>query len=616
MVPPMIDPLAHDDRQNDQLIGRRGFIAAGLSGAAATLIAPAGAARAAARAGTRQIAPVAGTPYSQMPVRAQFPHLPAIPIDPAGTADTLARLETRAAQVVQSKQGLTKRYTLGGSTRTAYDFLYGPSAGSAGPRSLEHPAQFAIGWTTLPDVYEDGQRSLDRWTASLSDADAATRQFWPMVAEHGTGYNLLLPERVTSDRARALRRTFGAAWTSEVRASLAAGNLYVIDLSIFEGLEPQTVNGAARFTPATVTLLVRDARARTLAPVAVRVSGRDGRDGTVFARDRATDGAWLYALQAAKTSITVFGVWLGHVYHWHIVTAAMQMAMFNTLPSEHPVHQLLAPQSKFLIQFDEVLLNLWSDIAPPTSISSGTELLQLANSYAEGRSYFDDDPKVTLRRLGLREADFTDRTAWDRYPVAQRMLAVWDLVETYVAACVAASYPSDAAVAGDAGVQAWISAASASDGGNVRGLPAMDSRATLARVLTSLLYRVTVHGVARLNRTSNPALTFVGNFPHTLQRTDIPSPRARIDTKTLLTYLPNTASIGSALSFYFTFAFSTPYEPFIPLAGAGHELFFQGGRTDPRNQALIELRRGLARFIDGYQPEMPQRFQWPRNIET
>ena len=31
-----------------------------------------------------------------------------------------------------------------------------------------------------------------------------------------------------------------------------------------------------------------------------------------------SDPAWLYALQAAKTSITVWGIWLGHVYHWHI----------------------------------------------------------------------------------------------------------------------------------------------------------------------------------------------------------------------------------------------------------------------------------------------------------
>ncbi|HEU4656312.1 MAG TPA: lipoxygenase family protein, partial [Capillimicrobium sp.] len=345
-------------------------------------------------------------------------------------------------------------------------------------------------------------------------------------------------------------------------------------------------------------------------------SGHRGRDATVFARGRATDGAWLYALQAAKTSITVFGVWLGHVYHWHLVTAAMQMAMFNTLPAAHPVRQLLAPQSKYLIPFDQALLSLWPDIAPPTSLSSGDELLELANAYAAGRSFFDDDPKPTLERLGLRAADFTARTRWDRYPVVGRLLEVWDLVEAYVGACVEASYRSDAAVAADEDLQRWIATASAPDGGNVRGLPAMNGRAALARVLTSLVYRVTVHGVSRLNSTSNPALTFVANFPHCLQRTDIPHPHEKLGTRRLLSYLPNTATIGEALSFYFTFAFSTPYEPFIPLHGPAAELFFPGGASAPRNRALVELRRGLARFIDGYQPDAPQLFQWPRNIET
>ncbi len=608
------------DRATGGGMRRRGFLGAGLAGATAALIGPARAPAAPRQAPADGAGPAAapasgGGAIGQMPVRDRFPHLPAIPVDPAGSLDTLAKLAVRTQQTTQAKQSLTHEYTIGGRTRTAYAFLFGAAA-SGPPRSLEHPEQFSLGWTTVPDVYGAGRRSLQTWASSLTDADAATKQFWPMVAEHGTGYNLILPERVGSARARALRRTFGAAWTSEVRAALAAGDLYVIDLSRFEALRPQTVHGAPRFTPATVTLLIRHPRSGALRPVAILVSGYQGRGRTLFARPGSTDDAWLYALQAAKTSITVFGVWLGHVYHWHLVTAAMQMTMLNTLSAGHPVHDLLAPQSKYLIPFDDVLLTLWSDVAPPTSLATADELLQLANDYAAERSFFDDDPKTTLARLGLRKADFTQRRAWDRYPVVQRLLEVWELVETYVTTCVEAMYGSDAAVAGDAALRAWIAASSAPDGGNVRGLPEMTSRAALVRVLTSLLYRVTVHGVARLSSTSNPALTFAANFPHCLQRTDIPGPRARLGTKRLLSYLPNTATIGASLGFYFTFAFSTPYEPFIPLEGADADLFFPGGPRSRRNQALIALREGLAGFIDRYQPDQPQRFQWPRNIET
>ena len=642
-------------------MGRRGFVGAGLAAAGAALIPPAATARAPAAAGSegsRQGGPSPATSngtYSQLPLRDTFPNLPAIPVDEAGTADTLARLEIREQQELQAKQGLTQRYTIGGRTRTAYAFLFDGSSGlrnsearsalaeslrknpdgaaaaiqgnldrqadgaTGEPLSLEHPEQFSISWTNFPDVYGAGQPFLSDWAASLTDADAATKQFWPMIAEHGFGYNLIVPERVTRARAGELRRAFGSAWNRKVRRALAAGNLYAIDMSLFETLEAPTVGGVPRFTPATITLLTRNPRNGSLKPVAVVVSGNGGSGRQVFARSKSRDGAWLYALQAAKASVTLYGVWLGHVYHWHIVTAAMQMAMFNTLPDAHPVYRLLAPQSKFAIPFDDALLALWPTIAPPTSLASGNDFLALANDFAAGRDYFDDDPKTTIERLGLRRRDFTANEAWDRYPVVQRLLEVWDLVETYVETFVSTSYASDAAVAADADLQTWIATAGSSDasaGGNIRGLPPMDSRDALQAVLTSLVYRISIHGISRLNSTSNPALTFTANYPHCLQRTDIPSPRARISTRELLGYLPNTHTISSAVTFYFTFAFSTPYEPFIPLGGVAQDLFFPGGGSDPRNRALIDLRRGLGRFIDDYQPGLPQPFQWPRNIET
>ena len=597
---------------------------------------------------------------SQLPLRATFPNLPAVPVDEAGTLDTLARLAIREQQELQAKQGLNEKFTINGVTRRAYAFLFGGEAAAArsearralaeslrdnqgqapailkqklrrradtapaaraagGPLSLEQPEQFSISWTNFPAVYESGRRSLPRWAASLTDADSATKQFWPMIAEHGFGYNLIIPERVTDARAAAVRSEFGSAWTRKAQKALKAGDLYVIDMSRFEALQPQTVNGSTRFTPATVTLLIRNPRTQSLTPIAILVSGYQGAGRQAYARQTASEGAWLYALQAAKASVTVYGVWIGHVYHWHLVTAAMQMTMFNTLPTDHPIYLLLAPQSNFAIGFDDALLALWSELAPPTSLASSDEFLALSNDYAAGRSYFDDDPRTTIDQLELRQRDFTAEEPWDRYPVVQRQLQAWDLVQTYVETFVETTYASDAAVAADQGLQSWIAASASTDastGGNIRGLPETSTRAALEKVLTSLLYRITIHGISRLNSTSNPALTFTSNFPHCLQRTDIPSPGAQISTERLLTYLPNTDTISQAVTFYFTFAFSTPYVPFIPLAGVDAELFFPGGLADERNRAQVAFRRGLADFINDYQPEMAQRFQWPLNIET
>jgi hypothetical protein len=593
----------HDGTDDGVRLRRRGFIGAGLAGAGVALV---GATRTA-----RAQAPASGGPVGQLP-QPGYPHLPAIPTDPAALPDTLQKLEVRGAQTLQAKQALTHRYTIGGATRDGYTFLYGAEP----PRPLDHPDQYAIGWTTMPDVARVGAGHLHRWSAALSDPEAATREFWPTVARYGIAVNIVGPQRVTGALSGELRRAFGSAWTRAVQSAADAGELYAFDMRRFEALAPQKTPDGVRFTPATVTLMRRHPRSGDLRPVAVMVSGPQGAGRQVYTRERATDGAWLYALQAAKTSITVFGIWLGHVYQWHLVTAAMLMTMRNTLPSGHPVSQLLAPQSKYLIAFDQALLLQWSSIAPPTSLTTSDQFLALCNEFADGRRFFDDDPAVTLAHMGLRERDFSDREPWDRFPVARKMLTVYGLVERYVRAVVHASYASDAAVAGDAALQAWRTASAAPDAGNVQGLPALTSRAALTAVCTSLLHRITIHGASRLVSTPNPALSFVGNFPHCLQRTDIPGPRTAIDTPTLLSYLPNTKTIGQALDFYFIFAFSTPYEPAIPLGGPGADLFYPGGPDSPRNRALIDFRKGVAGLIRAWQPDVPQLYQWPRNIET
>ncbi len=142
----------------------------------------------------------------------------------------------------------------------------------------------------------------------------------------------------------------------------------------------------------------------------------------------------------------------------------------------------------------------------------------------------------------------------------------------------------------------------------------MNSKAALKQVLTSLIYRITMHGASRLNSHSLPALTFVANFPSCLQRTDMPSADSEFDTKTPLSYLPKTGTIGKQLDFYFIFVFSAPYEPFIPLNGVDGDLYFKNP-NDQRNKALIAYRETVIEMTEELQ-ETPQIHQWPLNIET
>jgi Lipoxygenase len=357
----------------------------------------------------------------------------------------------------------------------------------------------------------------------------------------------------------------------------------------------------------------------------------------IYSAETSTPGAWLYALQAAKTSVTLYGIWFGHVYHWHLTAAAMVRAMKEAIRDrDHPVMRLLYLHSDYLIEFNYFLLagpapkvghDPYLEIAPPTALVTEEQVLWLEDKFAEGRNFFDDDPINELCKNGLVEADFTEKKAWDRFPAAQNLLRIWDICENFVKWFVFNSYRDDAAVAADKGLQKWMENAAKKDQGNIRGLPQLKDRIALSGLLTSQLYRLTAHGVSRLPRSTDPWLTFVANFPPCLQRMEFPAPGVDLSTQELLKYLPNLKTIAGMIEFYYAFAYSKPYTSMIPGGGTDRDLDFPGGAADPRNTALIQYRKSIKQFIEDYtQAQLPPGYhgssdpkpwlQWPMNIET
>src|SRR5258705_8416449 len=295
----------------------------------------------------------------------------------------------------------------------------------------------------------------------------------------------------------------------------------------------------------------------------------------------------------------------------------MLMTLNNYVEETHPLRVFMAPQSEFIIPFNNVLLLLWKQIAPPTSVSDAKQLLAMTDAFAKGRTYLEDDPNTTVQDNGIREADFTNNAPWDQYRIAGQLLSLYDAVGKYVSVFVNNTWPNDAAVVEDKQLQAWLAASSDPNDGNIAGLPTPDSRKNLIITLQSLVFRITAHGASRLNSTANPVLSFIPNSPPCLQRTDIPSPTTDLSTIDLLTYLPKTGTIGEMITFLFTFVFSAPYIPFLPIAGNDVNLIWGNDPNEPRNAALVELRNFLGDFISSYEdPDPAQLHQWPRNIET
>lgn len=584
--------------------------------------------------------------------------MPAVPFILTETIAAVVKLGLRAQENKMAKEGLNHMYTIDGQTRSAYTFMYDTAevdtsredrdalvhrlsnthesvflshaalsksfeqassetettSLSFNETFLDDPKQFAISWTNFGGLRTNSLHNLDTYASILTNPDAASEQFWPMIAKHGLAYNLLFLQKVKESHISELKDLFENVW-EEIAPVHESKNLYAIDLMIFAKWDSSKVKNFDRWTPGSYILLEQNPTTKKLTPIAVHVSATNKLNAQVFTRKNSTDSAWIFALMAARTSVTVYGIWIGHVYHWHIVSAPMQMTLFNEVKESHPLRKLLDPQSKSLIGFDAALLLLWKTIGPPTSFSSPELFLELTNEFATNRNFFDDDPKVALTKLGLEESDFTVSKPWDQYPIVGDLLSIWEMSETFATQFVNETYTSDKEILDDTQLQNWMKQSASTSQGNVRGLPLMDSQGSLIKVLSSLINRVAAHGNSRQLNSLSDALCFLANYPPCLQDSRIPAPSETIDQKRLLNYLPNTGTIGEMMTFYYIFTYSAPYNPLIPLFGVKEDLYFDDP-NDPRNAALIEFRESIRDFIENYDTAAPMVHQWPASIET
>jgi hypothetical protein len=593
-----------------------------------------------------------------------FYNCPAIPYWalPDGSPD-LKRAELTVEQLTARGQdatamaaygGLTTTYTIGGNANVmAYEYLYGCEPGEKpDPTSplcrlpLDQAGQFTLPWTNDQKVYTDSLYLRGPFANTLKQKDVGTREFWPTIANFGIPYNLLLLSKIAGKRDGELKAEFGTVWTAEgMDAAVKAGLAYEIDTRIIEVVEPYApiikgVRFAPRFAPGCITLLKQDPKTKELKPVAIKLYTAGVSDESrVYSKG---DAAWIYALQAAKTSITVWGIWLGHVFHWHIPTAAMQMTMYKALPANHPLWKLLAPQSDFLIDFDFVLLqfpNVFEGISPPTPVAGPLRLLDLLDRYAADKDFFDLDPLSELKNQGIDASNFKRTKDWDVYPVAGYLVTIWNICERFVTVVANELYKDDKAVARDTGLKGWIDASKNPGNGNVK-LPDITTKALLTQLLTSLLYRVTAHAAGSLTSVVNPALAFISNFPPCLQSTDMPEPKKALTEPELLARMPYTGTMGTMTTFYFTFADTPPNVPAIPEGGDNLDPYWPDPGTpsdDACNAALVKYRTDIRSFVGWYTnnwneelariggvPVGPvpayadpraQAEQWPRSIE-
>jgi hypothetical protein len=184
--------------------------------------------------------------------------MPGVPVPGVRSyLDTVAKLDGRKKETKPAKDGLSFPYTISGHTASAHDFLFGdPKLRNL---SLSEPMQFSISWTNYKGIFDDAVKNCQKpFAEMLTSVDQATKEFWGIIADYGTPYNLLILRRVTSDtRLAELKTLFARYWRegwgdSSPESILREGRLYEIDFSMVESLPAwHSDNKAPRYNPAT-----------------------------------------------------------------------------------------------------------------------------------------------------------------------------------------------------------------------------------------------------------------------------------------------------------------------------------------------------------------------------
>lgn len=373
---------------------------------------------------------------------------------------------------------------------------------------LLHPHDIGQWFHTLPQALADHMTaedptSLESYGALYQELPAPPvvaswdddRVFaWQRIA----GANPMLLARVgTVDGDVAV----AAAERGDTTLLAAAGEerLFACDYAILAAAKGGVTFGRQKYLPAPYALF--QAVDGTLRPAAIRTGGK------VYT---PADG---YAWRLAKLDVQVADAnWheaIAHLGRTHMVMEAVSLATRRQLSARHPLCVLLTPHFEYTNPINHSAATNLIVAGGVIDRCFGAEIGDTAavvRAGLDGFSLMDASPHVDLAARGL-----DDRTVIHEHPYRDDALPVYDAIRAFVARYVALYYASDADVAADRELAAFVVELGAEDGGRVRGVPLPTTIDALVTLVANVIWTASGQHAA-VNFTQFPYMSFAANM--------------------------------------------------------------------------------------------------------
>lgn len=290
-------------------------------------------------------------------------------------------------------------------------------------------------------------------------------------------------------------------------AAMSEGRLYLADYAALDGLAEGQIGELKKYNFAPIALYAWQPKLNALVAVAIQCGQTPGTANPIYT---PADGvSWRMARNCLNVADGNYQGVVSHFAVCHQVMESVILCAYRQLAANHPLLQLLKPHfDNTLITNKIAMTNLIGPAGYMDRLQSPTLEASLAlstRSIAEFRLTESAPAKVFAAR-GVDDAD----TLRD-YPARDDSLLIWAANQPFIDDYVRLYYGTDADVAGDTELRAWVAEMGARDGGRLNGIACPQTVLAVVELIAQIVFRCTAYH-ASINYSSFELFSYPPNL--------------------------------------------------------------------------------------------------------
>ncbi|XP_026065946.1 arachidonate 5-lipoxygenase isoform X1 [Carassius auratus] len=321
-----------------------------------------------------------------------------------------------------------------------------------------------------------------------------------------------------------------------LQEELKAGNIYIADYAILEGVPPNATDpDTQQYLAAPFCLLYKNSQNEIL-PIAIQLRRQTTAEVFLPSDDQYD---WMLAKMWVKCSDFNVHQLVTHLLRTHLTSEVFTIAMYRQLSAVHPIYKLLIPHVRYTVAINtaarENLIGE-SGIFEKANGTGGIAVVEVINKAMKTLTYKSMCFPESVKARGVDNKD-----ELPNYYYRDDGMMVWEAVRSFVSDVVRIYYSSDESVQEDGEIQAFVQDVCFS---GMKNCPQngefpefLKTREQLVEYLTVVIFTASAQHAA-VNFGQFDWFAWVPNSPSTMRKPP-PTQKGQVDMKYIMESLPD-----------------------------------------------------------------------------